>query len=209
MIQWRKHPDLVEYMLKIIPGHTENEIRDLVEREYKITLKRSQIKNFKTKYNIKSGTHGGEFKKGTVPHNKGKKMPSEVYEKVKGTMFKKHNVPHNHREVGSERISKDGYIEIKTKEPNKWELKHRVVYRDFYKDDIKRNEVVIMLDGNKLNLSPENLQKITRAELVRYNQDGMYGSNAELNQVALNIAKLKTAQGNRRRNYKEKKNEDI
>lgn len=41
MIQWRKHPDLVEYMLKIIPGHTENEIRDLVEREYKITLKKS------------------------------------------------------------------------------------------------------------------------------------------------------------------------
>ena len=209
MIQWRKHPDLVEYMLKIIPGHTENEIRDLVEREYKITLKKSQIKNFKTRYKAKSGTAGGQFKKGNIPYNKGKKMPSEIYEKVKGTMFKKHHTPHNHREVGSERISKDGYIEIKTKEPNKWELKHRVVYRDFYKDDIKRNEVVIMLDGNKLNLSPENLQKITRAELVRYNQDGMYGSNAELNQVALNIAKLKTAQGNRRRNHKEKKNEDI
>ena len=209
MIQWRKHPDLVEYMLKIIPGHTENEIKDLVEREYKITLKKSQIKNFKTRYKAKSGTAGGQFKKGNIPYNKGKKMPSEIYEKVKGTMFKKHHTPHNHREVGSERISKDGYIEIKTKEPNKWELKHRVVYRDFYKDDIKRNEVVIMLDGNKLNLSPENLQKITRTELVRYNQDGMYGSNAELNQVALNIAKLKTAQGNRRRNHKEKKNEDI
>ena len=209
MIQWRKHPDLVEYMLKIIPGHTENEIRDLVEREYKITLKKSQIKNFKTRYKAKSGTTGGQFKKGSIPYNKGKKMPSEIYEKVKGTMFKKNHIPHNHREVGSERISKDGYIEVKTKEPNKWELKHRIVYRQFYKQDIKKGEVVIMLDGDKLNLSPENLQKITRAELVRYNQDGMYGSNAELNQVALNIAKLKTAQGNRRRNHKEKKNEDI
>ena len=209
MIQWRKHPDLVEYMLKIIPGHTENEIKDLVEREYKITLKKSQIKNFKTRYKAMSGTTGGQFKKGSIPYNKGKKMPPEIYEKVKGTMFKKHHIPHNHREVGSERISKDGYIEVKTKEPNKWELKHRIVYRQFYKQDIKKGEVVIMLDGDKLNLSPENLQKITRAELVRYNQDGMYGSNAELNQVALNIAKLKTAQGNRRRNYKEKKNEDI
>lgn len=126
-------------------------------------------------------------------------MPPEIYEKVKGTMFKKHHIPHNHREVGSERISKDGYIEVKTKEPNKWELKHRIVYRQFYKQDIKKGEVVIMLDGDKLNLSPENLQKITRAELVRYNQDGLHGSDAELNQVALNIAKLKTAKGNRER----------
>ena len=197
MIQWRKHPDLVEYMLKIIPGHTENEIRDLVEREYKIALKKSQIKNFKTRYKAKSRTTGGQFKKGSIPYNKGKKMPPEIYEKVKGTMFKKHHIPHNHREVGSERISKDGYIEVKTKEPNKWELKHRIVYRQFYKQDIKKGEVVIMLDGDKLNLSPENLQKITRAELVRYNQDGLHGSNAELNRVALSIARLKTAKSKR------------
>ena len=197
MIRWQKRPELVDYMLKIIPGHSENEIRDLIERKYKVTLEKSQIKNFKTRYKVKSGTTGGQFLKGHAPHNKGKKMPPEVYEKVKGTMFKKHHIPHNHREVGSERISKDGYIEVKTKEPNKWELKHRIIYRQFYKQDIKRGEVVIMLDGNKLNVAPENLQKITRAELVRYNQDGLHGSNAIINEIALNIAKLKTARGKR------------
>ena len=57
-------------------------------------------------------------------------MPKEVYEKVKHTMFAKGNVPPNHRPVGSERISIDGYIEVKVAEPDKWRLKQRVVYEE-------------------------------------------------------------------------------
>ena len=49
-------------------------------------------------------------------------------------MFAKGNVPPNHRPVGSERISKDGYIEVKVAEPNKWRLKQRVVYEEAVSD---------------------------------------------------------------------------
>ncbi len=38
-------------------------------------------------------------------------------------MFAKGNVPPNHRPVGSERISKDGYIEVKVAEPKQVEIK--------------------------------------------------------------------------------------
>src|SRR5688572_9070081 len=61
------------------------------------------------------------FKKGSTPRNKGKKMSKELYQKCSGTMFKKGRASLNKRPLGSIRLSKDGYLEIKTQEPNKWE----------------------------------------------------------------------------------------
>lgn len=195
VIEWRKHPEYVEFMLEFIPGHTEPEIQDEFFKQFGIELRESQIGNFKHRYKIKSGTHGGRFLKGQEAHNKGQKVSKEVYEKMAPTMFKKGQMPHNHKPVGSERINVDGYVEVKTKEPKTWELKQRVIYREHYKDEIGKDEVIIFLDGNRLNLDPKNLRKIKRAELVRYNQDHLYGDDPEMNEVALNIAKLKTKVG--------------
>ena len=130
MIKWKKNPDMVAYMKQIIPGHEESEIRAMFLEKFSIELSESQIGNFKSKYKIYSGTHGGCFQKGQVPMNKGKKMPPEVYEKAKATMFKSGNIPHNHRAVGSERVNVDGYVEVKIAEPNKWKLKQRLVYEE-------------------------------------------------------------------------------
>lgn len=199
IVKWREHPEYVAFMMEIIPGHSVSEISAEFQKRFGIVLRESQIKNFKVVHKIRSGTNGGRFPKGHKTHNKGKKMPPEVYEKIKGTMFKNGHIPHNHKPVGSERINVDGYVEVKTKEPKTWELKQRVVYREHYKDDIGKDEVIIFLDGNRLNLDPDNLRKINRAELVRYNQDHLYGDDPEINEVALNIAKLKTAKTMRER----------
>ena len=63
--------------------------------------------------------------------NKGRKqteyMSEEQLAKTKATRFKKGHVPKNHKPVGYERITRDGYIEVKTAEPNVFELKHRLV----------------------------------------------------------------------------------
>lgn len=191
--------EMVSYLVGFIPGHTEQEIREAFDREFGIVLTKSQIKNFKVRYGIKSGTTGGRFQPGYVPHNKGKKMSKEVYEKVRPTMFKPGNKPVNYKPVGSERVSVDGYVEIKIAEPNKWALKHRIVYEEYYHEKLKPGDVVIMLDGNKTNLDPDNLRKITRAELIRYNQDRLHGDNPEINEVAVTIAKLEALQGIRKR----------
>lgn len=195
MIKWKKNPDMVAYMKQIIPGHEESEIRTMFLGKFSIELSKSQIKNFKSRYKIRSGTNGGRFQKRQVSHNKGKKMDPKVYEKVKRTMFKKGNIPHNHREVGSERISKDGYYEVKVAEPNKWELKQRLVYEEYYGVTLTNNDVIFFLDGNRQNLDINNLRKITRAELVRFNQSELKTENPEINEIALNIAKLKTILG--------------
>ena len=192
MIKWKKNPDMVAYMKQIIPGHEESEIRAMFLEKFSSELSESQIGNFKNKYKIYSGTHGGCFKKGQVPTNKGKKMSPEVYEKVKHTMFHKGHTPVNHRPVGSERINVDGYTEIKVAEPNKWRLKQRLVYEEYYGVTLTSNDVIIFLDGDKQNLDINNLYKMTRAALVRYNQDGLYSDNPEQSRAAANVAILKS-----------------
>ena len=198
MIKWREHPEMVEFMMEYIPGHQEPEIRAEFEERFGIVLTEGQIGNFKNKYKIHSGTHGGCFKKGQVPMNKGKKMSPEVYERVKHSMFHKGNIPHNHRPVGSERINVDGYTEIKVAEPSKWRLKQRVIYEEATGEKLTKNDIVIFLDGDRQNFDINNLVRMTRAELVRYNQDHLYGEEVEINKTAVLVAKLKAKTGEAR-----------
>ena len=106
------------------------------------------------------------FKKGSVPPHKGKKMSPEIYEKVKETMFKKGNSPVNHREVGSERINVDGYIEIKVAEPNRWRLKHRIIWEQV-NGEIPKGYNVQFKNHNTQDCRIENLYIISKAEQMR------------------------------------------
>lgn len=193
-IRWNKRPDMVTYMMEIIPGHEEYQIKELFQKKFGILLTESQIGNFKHKHHIQSGTHGGQFKKGQVSWNKGKKMTPEQYAKCSRTMFKKGQQVHNHKEVGSERINVDGYVEIKVAEPNHWRLKHRVIYEQHYGIKLSSNDAIIFVDGNRLNLSIDNLERLSRSELVRLNQDGLRGDEA-MNRSAIALAKLKAKLG--------------
>ena len=190
-IEWRKHPEMVEFMMNFIPGHEESEIRSEFLEKFGIELSESQIGNFKHKYHVKSGTHGGRFKKGQKAHNKGKKVSAETYRKVKPTMFKKGNIPHNHREIGSTRIDTDGYIMIKIAEPNKWQLLQRYVWEKENGRKLLKNECVIFLDGNKENFNPDNLMAIKRSELVRINQNHRVTNNKDLTKAGVYIEIIK------------------
>lgn len=106
------------------------------------------------------------FKKGHIPETKGKKMPSEVYEKIRHTMFAKGHVPTNHKPVGSERVSVDGYVEVKVAEPNKWRLKHRVVWEEAH-GPIPAGHNVQFRNGNSQDIRLENLFLISKAEQMR------------------------------------------
>lgn len=107
-----------------------------------------------------------QFASGHTPANKGKKMSPELYAKCAPTMFKKGNTPKNHREVGSERVNKDGYIEVKVAEPNKWRCKHRIIWEEA-NGPIERGYNVQFKDGNPQNISLENLYLISRAQQLK------------------------------------------
>lgn len=120
-----------EFLIKNNHLKTSQELADMFNKKFGTNITKVNIKSFRGNNHLNSGLTG-QFKKGNIPHNKGKRqndyMSIESIEKTKATRFKKGNIPANHRDVGSERINKDGYIEIKIKEPNKWQLKHRYFY---------------------------------------------------------------------------------
>jgi hypothetical protein len=113
------------------------------------------------------------FKKGDVPHSKGKKreefMSAEGIAKVKATQFKKNRVPHNWVPIGYERVSKDGYIEVKFTDNygihsvENFEFKHRLIWIENY-GPIPPGMNVGFLDGDKRNFSVENLVLMDNAE---------------------------------------------
>lgn len=122
------------------------------------------------------------FSKGHIPPNKGKKMSPEVYEKVKETMFKKGNSPVNHRKVGSERINVAGYIEIKVAEPNRWKLKHRIIWEQV-NGEIPKGYNVQFKNHNPQDCRIENLYLICRADQMRTENSLMAKYPKEMQEV--------------------------
>lgn len=110
------------------------------------------------------------IKKGTKPSNTGKKqtefMSPEGIERTRATRFKKGQLGWNHKEVGYERISVDGYVEIKVAEPNKFKLKHRLVWEQ-HNGTIPKGFNVQFKDKNPQNVTIENLYLISRSEQMK------------------------------------------
>ncbi|EOA9037774.1 HNH endonuclease signature motif containing protein [Vibrio harveyi] len=124
----------------------------------------SQIRSFTRNHGIKSG-RSGRFEKGNVPFNAGTKGVM----KANSGSFQKGMKPHNHKPVGSERVNVEGYVEIKTAEPNVWELKQRVIYAEHF-GDIPDGHNVRFRDGDRQNCAPDNLFLVNNHENVMLNQ---------------------------------------
>lgn len=180
--------EIAEYIEQNYRGTGHKEMAEMLNDRFSTAYTASQIKGYYANHKLNSGLTG-RFEKGIIPHNKGKKMSPDIYEKCKGTMFKKGNVPSNHREVGSERITKDGYIEVKIAEPNKWRLKHLVAWEEV-NGPLPKGHTVLFLDGNKLNTDISNLLLMTRSELLIMNRHGFKGLDPETMTTAANLARL-------------------
>lgn len=189
MIKWNRNPEMKAYLTEIIPGHHESDIRAMFLEKFGIKLTKGQIKSFKQSNKVRSGTIGGRFEKGAPSWNKGRKLKPEQYEKLARTMFKKGSIPHNTQPIGTEIIRSDGYIKIKVAEPNTWKLKHRLVYEEYYGVKLGQNDTIIFLDGNKENCSIDNLLRMNRRELIRFNAF-QRSDNPEINLTAALATKL-------------------
>lgn len=147
-------------------------------KAYDLGLKRSDA--------FLNGPHGGrikkgetigkdsQFKPGMAGWNKGKKqsdyMSAENIEKTKLTRFKKGNVPLNHKPIGHERITRDGYIEVKVRDAgvdskNKnFELKHRLLWKQHHGDIPEGMNVEFVTGADKINFSISDLVLRTKKE---------------------------------------------
>lgn len=178
--------DEKEYLKKITPGHHYKEIAELMSNKFEMEFTVSQIKNAIGRYKLNTGFNG-QFKKGNVPANKGVK--GVIYEGCKKTWFKKGHTPINHRQVGSERINIYGYVEIKVAEPNKWKLKHHVIYEK-HNGSIPKGYNVIFGDRNPMNFDIDNLILVSKAQLLKMNQHNLIKNDANITRTGALIADI-------------------
>jgi hypothetical protein len=151
-----------------------------------------QIKTFVSNRGITSGRTGC-FEKGNKPWNTGTKGLTGA----NATSFKKGNVPANRKPLGSERTcSKDGYILIKIGEqdphtgfPTRHKHKHVHIWEQA-NGPVPEGMIVAFRDSDKLNIEPENLMLISRAELLRLNKNGYKDAPDELKPSVLALSKL-------------------
>lgn len=120
----------------------------------------------------------GCFAKGQAPLNKGKRCPEGVggrHPNARKTQFKKGQEPHNTKQLGHERLNKDGYIEISVAETNPHTgYERRYVHKHVWlwekaNGPIPDGHCLKCLDGDRTNTDPTNWIAIPRGALPRLN----------------------------------------
>ena len=176
-----------EYLTQIYKKNDYDTILKMMNNKFKYSFDRKQIISFMKRNKLKSEAikNNGRFSKGMTPWNKGLSYQPNNKE----TRFKKGHITSNYRQVGEERINIDGYIEIKVAEPNKWRLKHRVIYEKHH-GEIPKDHVVIFADRNKMNLDIDNLILVSRHQLLVLNDNKLIKDDANLTKAGINVSNL-------------------
>ena len=178
------------------------ETADYINAKHGTNITTKNVKTGRGNHKI-SSTRTGRFEKGIIPWNKG--ISFQAGGRSAETRFKKGNIPHNHRPVGSERITKDGYVEIKVAEPDKWELKHRVVWEEHH-GEVPKDHIVTFIDLDRTNCNIDNLKMISMAQNAVLNKMFERPENEELYDLTLQLTDLHMKVKERKRKQKRVRN---
>lgn len=138
----------------------------------------------------------GRFARGSVPANKGKKMPYNA--NSARTRFKKGGRPANTKYAGHERVDKNGYILISVEETNphtgferRYVLKHKRLWERMHGPVPKG--MALKCKGDRLNTDPSNWELVPRGLLPRLNGKSGRGYDyapQDLKPTIMAVAKL-------------------
>lgn len=145
----------------------------IYKQAVKLGVKRSKEYLLNSGRKIKPGERRGkatEFRSGHEPWNKG------LHVCVGGnsikTQFKKGRKPQTWVKIGSERITKGGFIQRKVTDtgypPKDWQSLHRLIWQE-HNGPIPKGQVITFQDGDKRNFDPGNLVCISQADNMRRN----------------------------------------
>lgn len=168
---------------------TSEEIKDKFNEKFNLNKTESAIGQLRGKHGIYiENPVTGYFRKGQEPWNKGRKGligPNR-------TSFKKGNFSYNRVPVGSERKTKDNYIQIKIQDgklQQNWRGKHILIWEK-ENGPLPDGKAIIFGDGDKRNFDLDNLICVSRNQLLRLNQNNLIQDDVELTKVGIKIADL-------------------
>jgi hypothetical protein len=125
---------------------------------------------------LRSGDNPGRYSKGHVPANKGLRRPGWAPGRMKETQFKRGErsgvAVRLWKPIGTERVSKDGYLERKVNDDlppqRRWRAVHLIVW-EAVNGPLPKGHAIAFKNRDKTNVRIENLECITRRELMARN----------------------------------------
>jgi hypothetical protein len=194
---WRTYtPREIRFVRMKIFGRSYAEMTDLFNEHFslrgkkKITL--GQMKGFLGNRKLRNG-RDTRLRPGNVPFNKGRKGCCPPGSE-KGWFNPGHR-PWTWKPVGTERINRDGYTEVRIRNPSgkpwkNWKTKHRIIWEKAH-GKIPRGHVILFADGDKSNFALDNLLLVSRGELAVMNRGGLIFGDGDLTRAGKTIADIK------------------
>lgn len=182
----------IEFIKKNHYKRGRQELTDMLNAEFGTSYTLNQIKGLKARLHLANYEYGKGKKQVKLPR---KPMTKEHKEKISKYFFKKGHRTYHNMPIGSESVTKDGYIIVKVddkpKSKKNWKLKHRIVYESVY-GPILEGKQVIFLDQNKRNFDPSNLALVEPEEMLYMTKNKLVFKDSDLNKSAVLVAKLET-----------------
>ena len=144
------------------------------------------IKTLCTRMGLRTGRNG-KFGKDSQPWNKG---TVGVMKANSGSWTKGSNSEWNRKPIGYERFHVDGYVMVKVAEPNKFKLKHVVIWEN-ENGPMPDKHVIRFKDGNKTNFELDNLVCIPLGVNARLNKQYTHSeADAELKPLLVTMSQI-------------------
>jgi len=178
--------EVKEYILGHYRGTAWQDLANQLNDKFGTSYTQQQIGGYLKNHKLNTG-RTGRYSKGCTPNNgcirKGEHRSA-------ATEFKPGSRPHNWLPVGTERIKDDGYIWRKVAEPNRWRQLHMLIW-EAANGPKPAGKVIIFADGDKMNVSLDNLLLVSMAQNAVLNKNGLRGGSAELTKAGIVAADIK------------------
>ena len=183
-------PEMIERIKEIVPLWSYKKCAQMMSEEFNYNFTSSMIEHKANRLGVKK------------PNNGFSNLDPRLHS---SNWFIKGRPSLNTKPVGIERVMryKDGriFVAVKIGMPNKWEFKHRLVYKQHY-GEIPDGYMINFADGNHLNFEPDNLILVSRGENIILNKNKLRFNDKDLTKTGLTLSKLMIARGRRTKNEK-------
>ena len=181
------------------------QVADEMNQIFGLSLSAKQIREYRKSHRIKSNFNSSLLK--TIDNKWNKK----TLEQMQNTMFKVNRSPHNTSAVGTVKKIRTGtyyYWMVKVDDKpyaaknENWIQLHRVLYQIYHSCKLNEEDVIIFADGNRDNVSENNLVKISKATRMRMNNLNRITDNSDVTKSYVNLTNLELAISKKKRKNK-------